>query len=79
MNLLTFVVNKEEEKMFEFLIFVFSNFWRAIGFMFCLSILLDSIVEIVKILKGDKKEKVVFTDKEEKPYIDVEYEEQFKK
>lgn len=65
--------------MFEFLIFVFSNFWRAIGFMFCLSIILDSIVEIVKVLKGDKKEKVVFTDKEEKPYIDVEYEEQFKK
>lgn len=64
--------------MFEFLIFVFSNFWRAIGFMFCLSILLDSIVEIVKILKGDKKEKVVFTDREEKPYIDVEYEEQDK-
>lgn len=66
--------------MFEFLIFVFSSFWRAIGFMFCLSILLDSIVEIVKILKGDKKEKVVFNDEEEKkPYIDVEYTEQFKK
>ena len=65
--------------MFEFLIFVFSSFWRAIGFMFCLSIILDSIVEIVKVLKGDKKEKVVFTDKEEKPYIDVDYEEQFKK
>ena len=65
--------------MFEFLIFVFSNFWRAIGFMFCLSILLDSIVEVVKVLKGNEKEKVVFTDREEKPYIDVEYEEQFKK
>ena len=65
--------------MVEFLMFVFSNFWRAIGFMFCLSILLDSIVEIVRILKGSKKEKVVFTDKEEKPYIDVEYTEQFKK
>lgn len=47
--------------------------------MFCLSILLDSIVEIVRILKGDKKEKVVFNDEEEKPYIDVEYTEQFKK
>ena len=67
--------------MVEFLMFVFSNFWRAIGFMFCLSILLDSIVEIVRILKGNKKEKVVFNDddEEEKPYIDVEYKEQFKK
>ena len=64
--------------MFEFLIFVFSNFWRAIGFIFCLSILVDGIVEIIRTLKGEKKEKVV-VDKEEKPYIDVEYKEDVRK
>ena len=65
--------------MFEFMMFMFSSFWRAIGFIFCLSILVDGIVEIIKVLKGEKKEKVAVVNKEEKPYIDVEYEEDVRK